>query len=74
MAKIHLVQSKIPLTEGQDQDAMCGVTVKNVIFGAFIDGSEGNGFDFTPDDIRLCQKCGAVAWKERYIYAVRERP
>jgi len=68
MAKIHLVQSQTPLTEGRDQDAMCGRTVKNAVIGAMIDSESYGGFLHGG----FCYKCACAEWTMRYVYAVRE--
>ena len=78
MAKIHLVQSQTPLTEGRDQDAMCGKTVKNARIGTMFDGTDFGGLDATGfreelwGNVNFCRNCLQEEWRTRYIYAVRE--
>jgi len=71
MAKIHLVQTPIPLTEGRDQDAMCGRTIKNAVFEQILD-TESVIPMAEWSAISICAKCSGTDSEERYIYAVRE--
>jgi hypothetical protein len=73
MAKIHLCQSQNPLTEKRDQDAMCGKTIKNAVFIAFVDLSQGDIEDII-DGMMMgaCANCVSSHWTERYLYAIRE--
>lgn len=73
MAKIHLVQSQTPLTDGRDQDAMCGKTVVRAVIGAMVD-SDGCSSLLAEmqNNTAVCQKCAATLWLRRYLYAVRQ--
>ncbi len=74
MAKIHLVQSQTPLSEGRDHDTICGKTLIRPTFGAMCDGDEFGGFVAEMHNcINICQKCVERGWTERYLYAAKER-
>lgn len=70
MAKIHLVQSQIPLTEGKDVEVMCGKIIGKAAFVAFVDSDSDIP---TPQfGIAVCARCQVANWFYRYLYAVRE--
>ena len=78
MAKIHLIQSQTPLSEGRDQDVMCGTNVSNMEFVSVYDEpgtiSRTELHQQLANNLNVCRKCLQSMWWERYIYAVRERP
>lgn len=73
--KTHLADSSVPLTEGQDQIAICGAEVKQA---AFVWQSESPSFTAMIQElnsVRMCQKCVRNSDKVtlRYAYLVTEK-
>jgi hypothetical protein len=74
MSKFHLIQSQTPLSEGRDQDAMCGKTVLCAVFATLSLDMELstllNMGEFL-GGISCCRKCLSQPWTQRYIYAAK---
>lgn len=72
MAKIHLVETSDPLTDGWRGITMCGDDLASVAIGAMADSSEFDDVDSMLRSRDICDDCKKCVWSKRYLYFVRD--
>lgn len=72
LAKIHLVQTQNPLTDGWVADAMCGESIASCAIQALADSTEFDDLDSLLRSPKICNECKVRTWEMRYLYFVRE--
>lgn len=66
--KTHLLDSSVPLTEGQDQIAICGAEVKQAAFVTQLDEANAQSVIQSCSCYRCKKPCQAVTGK--YVYLI----
>ncbi len=68
-ARVHLLDSDVPLKEGEDRTALCGKKIPRAVW-AFLWDSDLLGDDMDYDAITTCRDCFGKVPIKRYIYGL----
>ena len=68
--KAHLLDSEVPLIEGQTYTAICGAEVSQAVFVYMFNTDHAEEFLGALSSINTCKKCYQLEIEKRYVYGI----